>query len=708
MNRKNELLARVYIVMMFFVFLSVWIIGKVFFVNVIEGEKWKKKIEANVKWKVIEGDRGNIYAADGNILAASSPLFDIRLDLLSPTDANFKKNIDSLSLLLSKYIRPDKSARQWKTELTNGRRDGMANKKKGMRFYLLKRNVKYEELMKMKKFPLFRLGQVRGGFIVERKTTRIKPFKEMAGRTIGIDRQNSDNIGLEGAYDQYLKGEVIRSLMKKMPGGYWLPMEEIDNISLTRGADIITNIDIKIQDIVHEEILKKLNETNSEAGVGIVMDVKTGKILAMTNLSKNSKGGYAEIKNYALTEKYAPGSVMKIATALALLDDGYMDSDDLVDVENGRKNFRGDIVRDDENFGHGKPISFKNAIVHSSNVAMAKLSDKFYNRDVTTRQHFIAKLKELGLGNVSGIDIDGEVEPVLKDPLRNKDSWHLNTIPWMAHGYEIEFTPIQLLTFFNAIANNGKMVKPYLVDKIARHDETIEISPEVVKDKIASDSALIKIKDFMLGVVQEGTATKLKDIGVKIAGKTGTAQIGIKKEGEDVFYNSTFAGYFPAENPKYSMIVVLYKNSKSMYYASQVSVPVFGEIVKKILSLQVLDVAIEDSKIDNWSVTQLPGYVTGYTKDFKNIFDYTSLPYKSGNNNQWSAVEENGNKMVMKNYNVRTTSVPDVRGMGARDAVFILENLGMKVKMDGFGKVVRQSVEPNSKINTQTVYLTLN
>lgn len=694
--------------MMFFVFLSFWIIAKIFYVNIIEGDKWRSKIDNNVKWKVMEGDRGNIYSADGNILAASSPLFDVRMDLLSPTDENFNKNIDSLSFCIAKYLRPDKSAWQWKSELKKNRKDGRSKKKKGMSFYLLKRNLRYEELMKVKDFPLFRLGQVKGGLIVERKTRRIKPFQEMASRTIGIDRENSSKIGIEGSYNQYLKGETVRSLMKKIPGGYWIPLQEIDNINLAKGADIISTLDIRIQDIVHEEIYKQLKITGSEAGVGIVMEVKTGRIVAMTNLSVDKDSVYKEFKNYAISQKYAPGSVMKGATVLALLDDGFMKADDLINIEHGRKSFRGDIVRDDEDFSHGRPVTFRDALVHSSNVAMAKLSNQFYNQSLEDRKRFISKMKSFGLGRLTGIDLIGEVNPVLKDPVKDKENFYYTTIPWMAHGYETEYTPIQVLSFYNTVANNGKMMKPLVVDKIVRHEETIELKPEVLIEKIASTEAINTLKGFLEGVVLEGTATKLKDLGVRMAGKTGTAQVGIVKDGQAMEYNSTFAGYFPANDPKYSLIVVFYRNPEHLYYASQVAVPVVRNIVEKILSLQAIDVA-RKSVVTARPVASagLPGYGFGYSGDFKEIFRHSMIPFKTAGNSKWSEIGEQGKNIIVRSYKYQKKTVPDVRGMGVRDAVYILESLGMKVKIEGYGKVAMQSVSPGTGLEHQTINLTL-
>lgn len=708
MNKRNELLARVYIVMMFFVFLSFWIIAKVFYVNIIEGEKWRSKIFSNVKWKVVEGDRGNIYSADGNILAASSPLFDVRMDLLSPTDKSFNANIDSLSYCISKYLRSDKSVWQWRQELKQCRKDGKNKKKRGMSFYLLKRNIKYEELVKVKDFPLFRLGQVKGGLIIEKKTIRVKPFKEMASRTIGIDRLNSSRIGIEGSYNEYLKGETTKTLMKKVGGSYWLPMSEIEDIDLAKGADIITNIDIRIQDILHEEISKQLLVSKSLAGVGIIMEVSTGKIVAMSNLSFEKDSTLKEMKNYAISEKYAPGSVIKGATALALLDDKLMKPDDLVDIEHGKRVIRGHLVRDDEDFGKGQPVTFRNAIVHSSNVAMAKLTDHFYNGSWSDRKRFVNKLRSFGFDKPTGIDLNGETNPAIKDPDSDRNDFYGTTVPWMSHGYEIEFTPLQILNFYNAIANGGKLMKPYLVDKIVKHDETIEVKPEVLKMKIAGDDALRNVRNFLEGVVEEGTAMKLNDLGVRMAGKTGTAQVETIGTEEEMKYNSTFVGYFPSDKPKYSLIVVFYRNSKDFYYASQVAVPVVRNIVEKILSLQAIDIARKTVVTENNIVANdLPGFGSGYSNDFKIIFKQSRVPFKSEGNSRWSEVGESKRNMLVKAVKYSKNSVPDVKGMGARDAVYLLENLGLKVELDGYGKVVAQTIVQKPMSDSKIVRLTL-
>ncbi len=707
MDRRNELLARVYIVMMFFIFLTIWIVGKIAYISIAEGDKWRDKISNNVKWFDIQGDRGIIYSADESILANSTPRFEVRMDLLAPSDQDFNKNIDSLSYCIAKYLNPKKSKSEWEKILINGRKDGKRKKRRGMRYFLLQRNLNYEDITMVKKFPLFNKGKIKGGLIINRSTIREKPFKALAGRTIGINRKNAENVGLEAAYDKYLKGETAKRLYKRLLGGTWIPLQENDNNPLSKGADLVTNINIKIQDIVHHEVLNKLKETKSEAGVGIVMEVKTGKIVALTNLSKDRNGNYKERMNYAVKRKYAPGSVLKTATTMALLDNKFIDINSTINLNGGKMNFRGKIVKDDEDIGHGKPVTLWQAFVHSSNVAMSKWADIYFNGNKKARKSFILKLKSFGLSKISGIDLLGETKPVVKDPDLDKNNFSLNTIPWMAHGYEIEMTPIQILSFYNAIANNGKVMKPYLVDKIIKENEIIDIKPKVLIDKIADDLTIKKIQKLLKGVVEEGTARSLKNNSISIAGKTGTAQANIQTGDEEQLYNSTFAGYFPANNPKYSMVIVMFGNKKPLYYASQVAVPVFGKIVDKMRAIQAFEF---EERIDDdrqFVNATLPGKAKGYSNDFEELMNYLNIPYKKTDKNNWTKIDKKFNQMEMNKFQLKRKTIPDVRAMGARDAVYILENLGLKVKLRGVGKVSTQSLPPGIKIKGQTITLNL-
>lgn len=706
MNKRNELLARVYIVMTFFVFLAVFIVGKVFYINFIEGEKWRNKISHNVKWKNIEGDRGNIYDMDGNMLAITSPIFEVRMDILSPSDKDFKENIDSLSFYISKYLRSDKSQYQWKKELEQNRKLGKAKKKKGMRYFLIKRNVTYDEFLKVKSFPLFRKGQHKGGLIDNssiRRTKRLRPYNQLARRTIGIDRKNATKVGLEGAYDNFLKGETTKILMKKVRGGTWIPLHEVDVRPLTKGSDIITNLNIKIQDIVHTEVMSQLMLNRAEAGVGIIMEVKTGKIVAMANLSKNSNGSYVERENLAITRKFAPGSVMKTATTMALLEDGYINTNTLIDIENGRKVFRGKTIRDDEDIAHGNKINLWDVFVHSSNVGMAKWADQFYNKNRKDNKYFVKRLKDFGLNAKSEIDLKGEIKPVIK----NSKDFNRNTIPWMAHGYEMELTPLQVLTFYNAIANNGKSMTPYLVDKITSQNKTIENKPKIRINKIANDNTIKTIQELLEGVVTNGTGSGLKKCKIKVAGKTGTAQVEGIKSRDQMKYNSTFAGYFPADNPKYSMIITTFGNKNTMYYASKVAVPVFKRIVDKIATIEALNQVADENNNPEVDRAEMPKNAIGFAGDFAKVLKYVEIPYKRNKKAVWSKLERAKNKMDFGNYRFKSKLIPNVKGMGARDAIYLLENYGLKVEIEGYGKVVSQSIPPNTKRNKQKIKLIL-
>ncbi len=705
MTNRNELLARVYFVMIFFVFLTLWILGKVFYINVVEGDKWRSKLSKNVRLVEVRGDRGNIYAVDGSMLAVEAPFFEIRMDLLAPKKKDFYKHLDSLSYNISKYLNPEKSWKEWKNILRRNREAGVAGTKKGMRYYLLARGIGYKQLERVKKFPLFNKGRIKGGLIIERKTKRLNPYNQLASRTVGIDRQNY-KVGLEGAYDKYLKGENTNRLMKKLKGGTWIPLQDIDSRPLAKGADIVTNIDMRIQDIMHKEILKKLQEVKSEAGVGIIMDVKTGKVVSMTNLSKNPNGFYAERHNYAVQERFAPGSVMKTATTLALLEDGFINKNSTVNVEGGRKTFRGQTVRDDEKVGNGYVASIWDVFVHSSNVGMAKLADQYFNKNNKVAKKFILKLKSFGLSRKSGIDLLGESEPLIKDPDLNKKDWNRNTIPWMAHGYEYELTPMQLLTFYNAIANDGKMVKPYLVSKVVGNEKTIENKTEVIVDKIASLHNIKYLQELLKGVVQEGTGQKLKSSKVAVAGKTGTAQDKLDKDG-NMLYNSSFVGFFPADNPKYSMVITFYGNKKPHYYASQVAVPVFKNILDQLISFDILNDNKEKVYEREYVGASLPGKALGFTDDFKKVLNYVELPFKVKRKKAWSKVGSNRNNLEINEFQFKRKNIPDVRGMGARDAVYLLEKMGLKVEIDGYGKVVSQSIKPNTRRNKQNIKLIL-
>jgi len=710
MKRKDELLARVYVVMTFFVLFTLWVCVRAVDINVVQGDKWRAKLKQNIQWKEVAGDRGSIFADDGSLLAASQPFFEIRFDLLTPGEKVFNEGVDSLAYYISKDLRPDKSPIGWKKELLKARKGGLSKTRQGSRYFFIANNVDYNQLLKIRNYPIFRKGRFGGGLIEVQKSKRVKPFKAMASRTIGVDRVNAEKIGLEGYFDDYLKGQSAKRLYKKLPNKVWIPVYQEDNKLLNKGADLITTLNIGIQDVVHQAVLRKLHQNRAEAGVGIVMDVETGAIKAMTSLSSKEGGAYEEYYNYAMgwKGKYNPGSTFKLASVLAMLEDGFVTPESKVDLEMGVKYFGKDKMSDSE-VHNLREVSLEKAFVVSSNVGIAKLADKHYNKNKSSRKQFIKRLKSFGLSEKTGIQIVGESDPIIKDPELDKKNWSGITIPWMAHGYELELTPLQLLTFYNAVANDGNLVKPYLVSEIMQEGEVVKnYSADINTEKIASEYSILQMKKLLEKVVSEGTAKRLRGSDVKMAGKTGTSRINYNASEEEIKrYNASFAGYFPADKPKYSCIVVMYNVSgRGNIYGSQSAAPVFGEIAERVMRFEEGGLKQASSE-SSYATAKLPQGIKGFQRDVKFVLDYSSVPYEKRAGKSWVAMERSDGQLVMDGLKISKKRIPDVRGMGVRDALYVLENLGLKVKLDGVGRVYKQSITPGSRNQGQEIKLFL-
>jgi cell division protein FtsI (penicillin-binding protein 3) len=580
------------------------------------------------------------------------------------------------------------------------RKGGKDQSIQGARYYLISSNVDYNQLLDIRKFPVFKHGRFKGGLIEVQRSTRVKPFKEMASRTIGMDRENAEKIGLEGYFDEALKGQSAKRLYKKLPSKTWIPVYEQENTLLNKGADLITTLNVGVQDVVHQEVMRKLIQTRAEAGVGIVMDVKTGAIKAMTNLSKGKNGVYEEYYNYAVgyKGKYNPGSTFKLATLLALLEDGYVTPESKVDLERGVSYFGKDRMSDSEPHDY-RVVDVEKAFVISSNVGIAKVANKYYNKSLESRKQFVNRLRSFGLSHKTGIEIVGESEPLIKDPVTNKEEWSGITIPWMAHGYELELTPLQLLTFYNAIANDGYRVEPYLAKELVKEGEVINLhSEDKLEGPIANEYSVKKMQHMLRKVVLEGTAKNLSKHSVEIAGKTGTSRINYADANpSEKIYNASFAGYFPASEPRYSCIVVIYGvKGIGNIYGSQSAAPVFGAIAEKIM---LFEAQKNPEGFDDmvYASGNLPPKVKGFNPDVKQVLEYANVPVDMDAEKRWVEMENKQGKIVMDDLKISRKTVPDVRGMGVRDAVYILENLGMKVRIEGVGRVYKQSIAPNSR-----------
>ena len=578
MSLKKEIVWRVgviYMVMLSFAFL---ILGKIIYLQIIEGGKWKEKAQTlTLKDITIESNRGDILATDGRLLASDVPYYEIRMDTRSTgmDDASFNKNIDSLAFCLSDLFR-DKSAIQYKNELVKARKDGE-------RFHLIKRRVNYNQLKKLKTFPLFRLGQYKGGFIALQTNLRIQPHGSLASRTIGrtTKGEGGNVVGIEGAFDKELKGVEGVRLMQRINGNIWMPVHDGNEVEPKDGMDVVTTIDVDIQDVAESALLKQLMRHEAHHGTAVLMEVSTGEIKAMANLERNSKGQYKESYNYAIGESRAPGSTFKLASVIALLEDGFVDLDDTLNTGDGVIQYYDKKITDTKPGGHGI-LTVQEIFEVSSNVGISKLVTNYYSG---AEEKFINRLYSLNLNNRLGISIKGEGEPEIKYP--GDKLWSGVSLPQMSIGYEVRLTPLQTLTLYNAVANDGKMVKPKFAKALMYHGDVVKtFDTEVLKQSICSRSTLRKVKKMLEGVVERGTARNLKNENYKIAGKTGTAQIASLETGytvkSKISYQASFAGYFPADNPKYSCIVVVNAPSRNVYYGNLVAGPVFKEIADKV------------------------------------------------------------------------------------------------------------------------------
>ncbi|MFQ5335439.1 MAG: peptidoglycan D,D-transpeptidase FtsI family protein, partial [Flavobacteriales bacterium] len=454
-SSRKDIHRRTYLVYFVMFMASATVLIRISYIQLAEGAAWKERANSQTTaYRDIEAVRGNIYTREGSLLATSIPIFEIRMDPNTEalTDDVFYAHIDSLAYCLSK-LEVGKSRAQWKQELTKARNSGE-------RFHLIKRKVRYRELKQIRQFPIFRLGKYKGGLIVLQQNKRERPFRMLAARTIGYERPNAKPVGLEGAYSKELSGVSGRQLMKKIAGGVWMPMEDENGIEPEDGSDVITTININFQDVAEHALLEKVKSNNADHGCAILMEVSTGEILAMANLSRDGDNDYYEYYNYAIGESTEPGSTFKLASLVAALDDGMLKLTDSVDTEDGKTKYYDAVMSDSHKGGYGR-ISVKRAFEVSSNVGISKLIYRSYWKHP---QQFIDRLYSMHLNEPTGIEISGEGLPEIKST--SDKSWSGVTLPWMSIGYEVRLTPLQILTFYNAIANGGRMVRPRFVKEI--------------------------------------------------------------------------------------------------------------------------------------------------------------------------------------------------------------------------------------------------
>lgn len=698
MIKNKKILTRAILLYAAIVLFAIGVIWKIFDISVIEQNKWAAKKETQIlDLKTIEAPRGNIYAGDEQkkSLVISVPRYNVHLDLTVVKDEIFERDVDSLCNQLS-VLFENKTKAEWKSDL-------LKQRKKENQYYLIKSKVRYEEIEKLKTFPIFKLGQYRGGVIIQRENKRVKPYGLLANRTLGYYIENEDRIykvGIEGFFNEYLKGQDGKQLMKRIVGGDWKPVSTDYDVEPINGYDLYTSIDINIQDVAESALEKQLIEQKAERGCVVVMEVETGYIKAIANLERDTLDNCREVYNMAVGRKSEPGSTMKLASLITALEDGKINPQDTVKAY-GTYRFYEDKLVDSKHGGYGK-ITIQEAFEVSSNVISKVINDNYKSNP----QQFIDGLKKLGLHEKTGVTISGEPTPVLKNA--DDSTFTGITIPWMSIGYELEMTPLQMLSFYNGIANNGKLMQPQLVKEVRNGSQIIEsFEPVVQKEKMCSENTIKIVKSMLEGVVERGTAKNVRARGYKIAGKTGTAQIaeqgsyGYKKKRK---YQASFCGYFPAEKPKYSCIVVIQGPTKNIYGAI-VSGTVFKEVADKVYASSI-DINQQLNK-GELSEKNQPYSKNGLSEETKKAFDFFAVN-TSDTDSKWIATESNEDRVKLYSRNYDKSKIPNVMGMGLKDAIYALEQRGIQVKSIGSGRVVKQSISPGTEINNiNNITLTL-
>ena len=654
---KSFIISRFYFVAALLMLFILGIVIKLINIQIVEGDYYRGlAAQKTVKTHKIAANRGNIYSADGSLLATSVQKYTLRFDAISPSKEDFDKYVHALADSLALVLEHD--SEHYRNLLIRART-------KRNRYLLIASRLNYSDFLRVKKFPLFNKGPYRGGLIVKQESVREYPAGTMAKRTIGYDRVDPDGIrigkGIEWSFKNFLAGQEGKQLMQKMAKNQWKPMRDENLIEPKDGLDLFTTIDIHIQDIAHHALLEQLNKYEADHGCVVVMETKTGHIKAISNLGRNQKGHYVERLNYAIQETFEPGSTFKLMSLMALIEDNLADTSTVFDSKGGQIKIYKNYINDSQKEGYGK-ISLARAFELSSNTVIVSAVHQNYKNDP---KKFLSHIYNCRLHQAFDLQIKGAAEPFIPNPT-DKKNWSGLSLPWMSWGYGISLTPLHTLTFYNAIANNGVMVKPMFVTQIKNWNKPfITYETEVLNPKICSQATINKLKPMLENVVKKGTANNLFSKNISLAGKTGTTKNAYNPE--DKHYVSSFVGYFPVNAPKYSCIVVIHRpNEKFGVYGGDVSGPVFKKIAQKIYVNTPQKTLISD------------------TLRFKKLEDNYAKFFRDFNPN----------------------SIPNLVGFEVMDAVAIAENMGLKVKINGLGKVKNQSIVPGSKLHlNQTLYL---
>jgi cell division protein FtsI (penicillin-binding protein 3) len=689
---REEIVWRSAVVYFVIVFVAIALLVRILFLQYFQRGKWSAMSEKYVyKTAEMPANRGDILAYDGRLLASSVPYYSIYMDTRSTgmTASTWSNGINGLSEGLSRLV-GIRSASGWKALITEARR-------MGDRYLLIQKKVDYATLKKLRELPIFREGQYKGGLVVQPENKRILPHSELAARTIGYLNLGDEGttVGLEGSFNKDLAGKNGVVVKQRLTGGDWIPVDESESVEAKDGNDIVTTLDVDLQDVASSALENQLRKHNAHHGCAVLMEVATGDIRAIANLEQSSDGNYYETYNYAIAESTEPGSTFKLPSLMAAIEDGVIDTGDVVDTGTGSVKFYNKVIHDTREEGYGK-LTVKQVFEKSSNVGTSKLIYEHYKDHP---KDFVNRLYAMKLNQKLDLQIKGEGEPLIRYP--GDKFWSGLSLPMMSHGYEVQLTPLQILTFYNAVANDGKMMRPRFVTEILRNGAVVKsFGTNVIINSIASRSTIRKAKKMMEGVVEHGTATNLKNANYKIAGKTGTAQIARDKygyrQGPRMSYQASFVGYFPAENPLYSCIVVVNAPSNGVYYGNIVAGSVFKEISDKVYATTFFrDYKTEHEKGE---LIAAPEAGNGYRTDINKVLGGLDVRYKRTSKEDWVATRESGDTIRLVGVDLKKGLVPDVRGMSLRDAIYLLENSGLKVRYSGKGRVLRQSPEHGARV----------
>ncbi len=685
MSIKKDILLRVRLAFLLVFLFSLAIFFRMVEIQFVEGEKWRKKAEESyLQYRSIPAIRGNIYADDGSLMATSLSFYRLAFDPQICHDTLMDQKVDSLSMLLSDFFE-DRTRVEYKRRILNAQ----ANGKKYM--ILNRKRINYLEKKEMESWPIFRRKRMGGGVIFEKVNERYKPFTNLGARTVGYINENGKGAGLEYSFNEFLAGKDGGATFQKMALSNWRQVYDGSGTQPEPGYDIVSTIDINLQDVVHSALASALSAHEADYGSVVVMEVSSGEIKAMANLARYPSGNYGEKYNYAVGELTEPGSTFKLASVIALMEEADLNLHDSIDAGQGRFRFYDRIMTDHKPEGYGM-ISFQDAFAHSSNIAISRWVDHHFGLNPA---RFVEYVQNMGLTSPLGSQIKGEGIPYVKQP--SEKSWSGVSLPWMSIGYGVKLTPLQVLAFYNAIANEGKMIQPIVVSSVQQAGKEIEsYQGAILKEQICSSETLDKVKLMLESVVDYGTASNIKNDFYKIAGKTGTAQK-LEDGRYTRQYYTSFVGYFPADAPKYSCIVAIDNPKGFQRYASNVAAPVFKIVADKIYAT---DLDIHKALPPQFEREEgvFPVVQAGHYEDMSNILDRLQIEHDTQEVTEWVRAQRNGNRLKWKESTASYKYIPDVRGMTMRDAIFLLENRGLRVHYSGHGRVVTQSLMPGKKV----------